>query len=904
MKPSSRLPAHIRKHSAAVAFRALLLATVMAAVGCSHDPGPGLLRQLEVHLGRVHREILPNGLTALFMEDHTAPVVAIQVWVRNGSIYEDEYLGAGISHAIEHMIFKGTPTRPPGAIVREISDQGGHINAYTSLDRTVFHCVMPTAAWALGLEILADAVKNARFPEEEWQKERQVILREMAMNQDDPGWVLSRLLWSAAFRVHPYRYPVIGYEAPFRTLQAQDLRTFFQRRYRPDNTLVVLAGDFRLTDAVHRVSSAFADFRRRCISPPCVPEEPAQAAPRRLTRTGSYRLGRLALGFHTVPFSHPDAPVLDVLAEVASRGRSSRLVRRLREELGLVHEISAWSYTGTHPGLFGIEAVFDPTNAGAVAAALQREIADWQQHGFSEEEVRRARRALMVDELSRFQDVEGAAAAVAAGEFYAGDPAYSLTYLRKVRQTTPAVLRRAARCYLTRENSTMVELLPGPPATTAGAAQAVPTDLSGSLRKITLPNGARLILREDHRLPFVHICVAFRGGLLSETTANAGLTYLMSQMLTRGTRQHSAAEIARQLDNMAATLEPFSGANSFGLRGRCLRSELSRFAALLAECLAEPSFPAEELKKARNQQLAALAEQRERPFFTALLSLRRLMFGTHPYSRDPLGEPDTVRKITRADIVRHYRALVRAGNCVAAFFGDVYPARDLPVLKSRLERLPSGTVSLPPRPPAFASLPARAKQRFPGRQAIVLLGYPSVTVTDRLADAVVVIQESLNGMASDLFREIREKRGLVYYAGAMLHMGLDPGFIALYAGTTEQNAGTALSLLNTQAEKLAQSGLDPEAVQRAKRRLLSDFHLRLQHNGDLALHCALDELYGLGCEHTFRFAERLAAVDTDLVKEAAQALFTTDERAVSLVLPAVKRPGKSAAPSAVREEEL
>ncbi|HIE11487.1 MAG TPA: insulinase family protein [Kiritimatiellae bacterium] len=864
--------------------------------GCTRleSQSTDLVNRLERQLADVRREVLPNGMVCLLKPDPHAPVVAIQIWVRNGSIHEDDYLGAGISHAIEHMIFKGTAARPPGAIAREISACGGRVNAYTSLDRTVFHAAIPSRYWHIGLDALADAMKNAAFPAEEWKKERNVILHEMAMNRDNPDRMLSRLLWTTAFLVHPYRYPVIGYERPFRSLRADDLRSFFRRSYRPDNTIVVVSGDFNADEAAARVRNAFADFHRRRIYPPRVPSEPVQAAPRQARRHGPYRLARVALAFHTVAFSDPAAPALDMLAVVASRGRSSRLMKRLREDTGLAHEVTAWSYTGVYPGLFAVEAVLDPTNMTALLDEMEKEIHRWREEGFRPEEILRARRAIVVDELSRYQSVDGTAEAIAAGEFYAGDPAYSVTYIRRVMNTSAGDLREVARRFLVPENSTIASLLPEGTHKSPAVGTAC-RERSGypKVRREKLPNGVRLLTREDHRLPFVYVCVAFRGGLLSESASQAGLCYLTSQMLVRGTRQRDARTLARLLDSMAATLEPFAGANSFGLRGRCLSRDLNAFIDLVADCLVDPIFPPAELEKARRLQMAAIAEQRERPFHMASLHLRRLMFGEHPYAHDPLGDPATVAKLRREDLVDYFRYYVRGGNCVVAVFGDVRTEQPQEVFARAFGRIPGGGGAIPPRPPAFTALPGRCKQRFPAQQAIVLLGYPAVTVTSRMADAAIVIQESLNGMASELFEEIREKRALVYYAGAALQLGLDPALLALYAGTDLENADAAAGILRRQAQKLAREGLSPAAVDMAKKRLVASHHMQLQDTAEIALHCALDELYGLGHDHFFRFEERIASVDSNLLKSTAAVIFGSGKEASSVLLPDVGAESRS-----------
>ena len=161
----------------------------------------------------IRRIPMDNGLMLLLKPDASAPLVAIQYWVRAGAIHEGEHLGGGLSHYLEHMVFKGTPTRAPGVISTSIADAGGEINAYTSVDRTVFHVVMPADKAELGLEVLTDAVFHPSFPEEEWEREREVVFREWAMGEDDPERVSSRLLFESVYRVHPYRVPVIGWKA-------------------------------------------------------------------------------------------------------------------------------------------------------------------------------------------------------------------------------------------------------------------------------------------------------------------------------------------------------------------------------------------------------------------------------------------------------------------------------------------------------------------------------------------------------------------------------------------------------------------------------------------------------------------------------------------------------------------
>jgi len=884
--------------------RAIPLSTLLALLLSACSPHANrinldsALAALEKAHAHIHRFVLDNGMICLVKEDHSAPVAAIQIWVASGAIHEGPYLGAGISHAIEHMIFKGTPTRPPGTITRQINDAGGYINAYTAQDRTVFHTTIPSRHWVTALDVLADAVMHADFPAQEWEKERHVILREMAMGRDDPGRVLDKLLWATAFRVHPFRYPVIGYESPFRSISRNDLVTHFRKHYVPDAMIFVAVGDIDATDVERRVRAAFADFHRRRHPPAPIPAEPRQVSPRFARKTGDYNVSRIVTAWHTTSLTDPDTPALDVLAAVTGHGRSSSLVRKLRERQKLVYEVDAWSYTPAQPGLFGITAVFNPKHEDALRRALSREVSAWTSELFPNPAVARAQRNIVVDELSSMQTMDGQAGAIASAEFYAGDPAFSVRYLRRVLAVKPCDLRRVARHYLTPDNQTTVILSP---KQTAARPSPVRTASAKPPEKIALPGNLPLIVREDHRLPFVHLCIALRGGLLVESNSDNGVTRLMSTLLLRGTAHHSAAQLDQIFDSMGATVAPFSGANSFGIQARCLSADFPRLAEILAECLCEPSFPPEEFVKERDAQAAAASEQRERPFFIARESLRRTLFPGHPYSLDPLGTPASLTNITPESVRREYQRLVSRSNMTVAVFGDITPADARRVIAPALKDLPAHPSDLPARPVPEPVLPARVKRRVPREQAIVLVGYPGLKISDPRLDAARILENAFSGLASDLAVEIREKRGLVYYVGAFQRPGIDPGLFAFYAGTREDAVPSVIDLISNEVARVRNEGLRPEEFRRARDRLIAQYHMRLQNNGDLAQNCALDELFGLGYDYPFHFEERMNKVSPDQVRAVARTIFT-ERRATVVVLPA-KEPSKESKASGEDQDD-
>ncbi|MCX6992763.1 MAG: pitrilysin family protein [Kiritimatiellaeota bacterium] len=930
LRSSFSMRCSVRRLSSVVCRLLILTFCILHFAFCISSSAAAPEAALDQFATGVNRCVLDNGLIVLTREDASAPVVSIQIWVGAGAVHEQEFLGGGLSHLIEHMIFKGTPTRKPGDISRAINDLGGTINAYTSLDRTVFLVDIPSAYWQTGLAVLADAMMNASFPDDEWRREKDVILREMAMGKDNPERRVSELLCQTAYSVHPYRVPVIGYEDIFKTLTRADLLAFFRRHYMPNNMIVSIVGDVRGADVRTEVQKQFADYPRRAYSQVVLPYEPEQMGLRTARQTGAWTVARLEWAWHTVPLNHPDAPALDLLAAIVGQGRSSRLVHAIKENQKLVSQIEAWSFTPREAGLFGISAVFDPTNEPALALALEREIKRWTSTPFSPEEIEKARRQMLTGTLTAFQTMHGQADQFASGEFYAGTPAFFQVYLRRLRNVTPATLSGVVRRYLTPDNLTKAVLVPdmaddGRRTTddrpedggqrskvsnqqTPNAQRSTPnakglkkdagpnteyrtlnTEIGTAnlVNKTVLPDGLTLLTRADHKLPFVDFQVACGGGLLFENESNNGISSLMAELLTRGTARRSAQEIAGLVESRGGSFSAFAGQNSFGLKARCLKEDAGAFMDLLADCLLNPAFATDEVAKQKTVQLTAIKQQRESPMFLAQEDLRQVLFPGHPYRFSPEGTSASVQALSRQALRDYHSKTVVSGNAVLAIFGDI-TADDARVLAERsLGRFPAGMRPALEHKASKPILPQQVARTVPKEQTIILIGFPGIDLKDPRRDALDILQKAMNGLSSDLMTHIRDEQGLVYYTGVLQRPGLEPGFLALYAGTHTGAVERVQGLMQAEVRRVTTQGLRTEEFERSRAQLIADHQQSLQLNGEIALECTLNELYGLGYDYGFALEQRLQALTPEDVRRAAAALLTP-ERCVNVVV----RPGQ------------
>src|SRR6202045_328907 len=404
--------------------------------------------------------VLPDGLTLIVQEDHSAPVASVQAWCATGSVDEDERLGAGLSHILEHMLFKGTKTQSSNAIAQKIQDVGGYINAYTSFDRTVFWIDVPKEGVAAALNVLADAMMNSTLPPVEYQKEQEVIRREFAMNLDDPDRMTGQLLFATAYQRHPYRLPVIGQMEVYNQLTQEQVMQYYKARYVPNNLTFIVVGDVDAEAVYRQLGDFFKDHPARSLTPVYIPSEPPQLGRRVVHEEFATELTRLSLAWHIPEIKHPDVPTVDLLSTILGDGRSSRLYRRVREEAGLAYGMSAFSYTPGDPGLLGIDATVDPAKREATQELVLKILDEIKREGVSADELAKAKKISLSHHLGSLTTMRGQASDLGSNWFLTRNLNFTREYLTAVQKTTPEDIRRVAAKYLTDDNLTIVSLNP------------------------------------------------------------------------------------------------------------------------------------------------------------------------------------------------------------------------------------------------------------------------------------------------------------------------------------------------------------------------------------------------------------------------------------------------------------
>ncbi|HYE93819.1 MAG TPA: pitrilysin family protein, partial [Terriglobales bacterium] len=403
------------------------------------------------------RETLANGVRVIVQEHHASDVTALQLWVRAGG-RDEEAAELGLAHYLEHMLFKGTTSRPTGFIDRDVEGVGGRMNAGTSLDYTYYHMVLPATRTAPAIDLLADISVNASLDAAVLDAEKRVVLEEMRLSEDNPRRHLARRLMEAVFEGHPYGRPVIGTPELVRGLSRETLLAFYRRLYAPESFTLVVVGPVAPREVIARARAAFERIPRRG-SLPLPAAAPPPVRPRKIEMARPGTQAYLGLAWHAPRIDHADVAAVDLLVAILGQTRSSRLPRTLRDELGLVSSVSS-SYAALEAaGAISVTAQMDPANLARAEAAILDQIRRIRDEGVTEAERRRA--VTSAESYREFQSetVEGRAHALghAATIWRVED---ELAYLDRVRDVTVAQLQTAARKYLDPERYVRIAFQP------------------------------------------------------------------------------------------------------------------------------------------------------------------------------------------------------------------------------------------------------------------------------------------------------------------------------------------------------------------------------------------------------------------------------------------------------------
>jgi zinc protease len=859
---------------------------------------------------------LENGLRVYLLPVKNAPTVTTMVAYRVGSA-DEEKDQTGLSHYLEHLMFKGTDKLLPGDVDRATQRNGGSNNAYTSEDMTVYHFDFASDRWQIALQIEADRMRNVKIDaKHEFEQEKGAVIAELAGGEDQPwGLEFKKVLPLLYPKDSPYSHPVIGEEKHVRDATAEIIKRHYDKWYHPNNASIIVVGGFDPDAALKQIKELFGTIPSSDLPKRKVPTfHKERTEPTRLQFDSKFDVPRVMIGFNTVPVGDPDDPVLDVISNVIGDGRTSRLYRKLVETERLASETFAYNNTGRYPGWFSVNAeLLKGKDRAKTEAILFSELEKLATEPISDEELSRARRKILANFVFSRESVHSLADAVARATIYTGGgdvPKFYGDYLKRLAAITKDDIQKAAKKYFAKNSAAIVWSVPNDEKKTGSnsrsrlrdaAARADREPASGgatfslaAAKRTVLPNGLVVITLEDHRLPVVVASLAIKDVMLREPADKSGIAAFTGGLLEEGTDKHKGPEIAALIEDTGGSMNLASSGGSL----KVLTPDTDLGLGLFFECLSRPNFPADAIERQRDQQLSAIDDAETQPRNRASALFRKLVYGNHPFGRPSLGKKELVEKFTAADCKAFHDSVVAPNNAILVLVGDFKNDEILKKVEAFTKdwKPTDAKKPEPAAPPKAEKLNEQIVSDPNAAQVHMYLGHLGITRQNPDYYKLLVMDNVLGtgpGFTDRLSATLRDRQGLAYTVNATIAMGAgnEIGTFTGFIGTAPKDFIAARDGFVTEIARIRDTAPTAQEVDDAKKYLLGNLPFRFTTMGAVAGQLLAAEQYGLGFDFLEKYRKEVAAVTPADVQAVAKKYL--DPKTLTIVaVGAVDKDGK------------
>lgn len=841
----------------------------------------------------IERYTLPNGIPLFLVESHSSPVVSVQAWVTRGSIHESSAV-AGISHFLEHALFKGTKRRKVGELAKEIESRGGEINAFTSFEETAFYATLASRYFVEGLDVIADLLQNPLFDKDEMLREREVILEEIKRAHDSPFKMVSMNLWQGCFPNTPFGRPVLGFERTVKKIDHKTLRDYFKKNYNAGTTALFIVGDIDKDKAFEAAKKKFGKMKGqgdRHLKVKFKVTPPKEVKFHAIAR--DVKECQVQIGIPVGAIGHSSIPALDLMCSSVGQGESSRLYQTVVKEKRLAHDAHLGLTATGHCGIVSLGIMCLPENLTAAVTESMKVLREIASSGVLASEIDRVKTSLEAEVITGKETVEGYARRL--GYYYAefGDPEYEGKYLQSLLAVDRDRATAALQEILTKTPIFSVvhpenyELDKKSLAALFPKAQSVAKkqELIKPLVNIEKQGSVRFVTKRVASLPAVALKLLFLGGSREESIEKQGVSNLFGRLWTSGTPHYDSLQVAHLLESLGASIHGFAGRNTCGLSLEFLSKHWSTMKPLLKDILLNPTFPNKEFETEKELVTRDIQTEKDSPGALCQINFLTSIYGQHPYGRSQLGTLASVEKLTVDDVRHYYRSLIHRSNLVICTVGDVDQKPWLGELQEIISGLPEK--GLTPSPwkgiERRQSLTILTEKKAPLFQSHILIGFLGCTFRDQERYALKLLSSALAGQGGRLFLELRDRQSLAYTVSPLNSDSPEPGIFGFYIGCSPEKLKRALWGIRKELDKILQTPISERELQRAKEYWLGRFELDMQRYSSQAMIYGLDELYGLGYQHSTDVPAIIKGLTAKDIMEAARKYLKPEAATISVV---------------------
>lgn len=814
---------------------------------------------------KIDQVVLDNELNTLFIHSPGSTAGSVQMWFRAGSALEKKD-NEGIAHFLEHMFFKGTPTRPGPALAHAIESYGGEVNAFTSFDYTCYYINTPSLFMEKSVDILMDMVANPLFGEEEIPAERQVVFEEYRRAMDNPSQFNFIQLQGTSF-TGGYAHPILGREDTILNFSQEQIKSFRENFYNLENSLLVVAGDLEKRDELeakirsfrlpHGKKSSFGPFEVKKNDTINVHEK-------------DIRQATLTMCFQSPRYLDPGAASQDLSINCLAHGETSRMYQALVAKTSLCNGVAGSSMYFADGGVHMLKMNFPVENLPKISKAFNEVLKHAVDKGFEASELNKIKNQYISSKVYERESIESFAFSLGHGFAQSGNIHCEEEFIEKIRSATPAevwmglaeILKHSSHMTLQVPKGTKIAPLEKQLKTWQGnlkkiaktykdktpQAKITSSKFDPALKVVDLKPGIKLVYRQNTMTPTFVMHAYLKGGQTVENQKNQGIHHLMTRLLTYGYKGMGYEKLKNELEALSASMSGFSGKNAFGLTLHGQSKDFEKLSTHFYGTLLQPEIPKKFFEHERKVILRALDNQKEDPMKQAFKTFYKMVFNGHPYSLDLPGTPQTLKSFTTAALHKVHASHLKNSEMVITYCGDqdfnvVYAA-----LMEKIQDLSGRKAAKKKNPKPKAINGKSEKLEFKREQSQIVIGTPAFNITQKDDVYLKMITAHLSGQSSDLFVEVRDRQGLCYSVSPLHIAALEAGCWGIYIGAGNDKTKQAIDAIMGIINDLSREGITETEFDRIKTMLDGQNLLGIQTNEDYAQFYSIPILHGLGVD--------------------------------------------------------
>lgn len=824
---------------------------------------------------------LDNGQTVIIKEVHDNPIVTIDTWIKTGSINENDK-NNGVAHFLEHLFFKGTTKHPTGEFDRILESKGAQTNAATSKDFTHYYITLPSKYFETAIDLHADMLMNPLIPRKELEKERKVVIEEIAKTNDNPESKLYENMVQSFYINHPYKRKVIGKKEIIENISREEIFNFYNSWYNPSNMITVVVGDIDTTQALDLIKKNFNRPEAKNCKNPKYKSDKNIEKQIEITAKDKVKNGYMLIGFRGVPQENrADSYALDVLATILGDGRTSKLYQAVKEQKQLAYSISAGHASMKDDSLVFVRANFTPENKDKVKKAIFDEITKVRNGNIDEQEISTAKNIIERDTFYARESTSNIANELGYTTLVYGDAKYYDEYIDNIKKVTKADLIRVAKKYLNPNHAVISIMLPDTAPeenikkiSNVAHPKPVVIKKEKNITQYKLSNNLNLIINHNTLNDIVAMEIYAKGGNFIEKKAGTGT--ITASVMMKGTKKYSQIDLSQTMEQNGIKIVPANGSDYFSISVKTTKNDLPLTFDLLNEVVNNATLDKNEIERIKTEKIYAIQQNRDTPSSVAFEEFKTAIWANTPYGVTGKVMEKTIPTINKNDVEEFYNTVFYPENLVISINGNV---NDEEIIKN-IEQIFCTKKYTNAKKFEYSNyknkfLPLSAtknvKKEKDAEAAWILMGWLTDGVQNKKDIAALQVIDSIlgGGMSSRLFSNLRGEQGLAYQVGSSFAANVNQGVFAVYIGTNPETALHSKNELLKQINLLKKEFVSDKELQEAKDKILGNFVLSQETNMEKAYTLGWFELSGRGFDYINEFPKLIECVTpTEVIRVA------------------------------------